>query len=384
MFDALRPYLNTICRVYLDDIVMWSNTIEEYKQNWEKILCALREHYLYALLKKTQLFALEIDFLGHHISAAGIEVDSKMVERVVNWPTPYSTNDVRAFLGLVRYLDKFLSLLTDYTHILTPLTTKEAEKSWPGWSEAHQTAFQAIKDLIVSRECLTVIDHNNMDNNHIFVHCNASGWRTGATLSYGLTRQTACPVAFDSMQLKGAELNYPVHEKELLAIIWVCKKWHVNLIGMPFTVYTDHRTLENFKRQKDLSRRQARWQEFLGQYDFEIIYLPEEENTAADALSRLPPDKEGLSKYTHASISLLRISTDPIWLHKIRDGYKSDLWCKRLCNAGTMVGYREENGLMYVGDQLIISQSKDFRENLFRLVHDSFGHFGFEKSYATL
>lgn len=94
MFDALRPYLNTICHVYLDNIVVWSNTIEEHKQNWEKILCALREHHLYASLKKTQLFALEIDFLGHHISAAGIEADGKKVKRVLNWPTPRSANDV--------------------------------------------------------------------------------------------------------------------------------------------------------------------------------------------------------------------------------------------------------------------------------------------------
>jgi hypothetical protein len=97
-------------------------------------------------------------------------------------------------------------------------------------------------------------------------------------------------VAFDSIQLRGPELNYPVHEKELLAIVRALKKWRVDLLGSHFTVYTDHRTLENFDRQKDLSWPQARWQEFLSQYEMEIKYIPGDINTVADALSRLPAD----------------------------------------------------------------------------------------------
>jgi hypothetical protein len=75
------------------------------------------------------------------------------------------------------------------------------------------------------------------------------------------------------MQLKGAEKNYPVHEKELLAIIRALKKWRSDLLGSHIFVYTDHRTLENFDTQKDLSRHQLRWQEFLSQYDMTIIYI---------------------------------------------------------------------------------------------------------------
>ena len=85
--------------------------------------------------------------------------------------------------------------------------------------------------------------------------------------------ESARPVAFDSMQLKGAEKNYPVHEKELLAIIRALKKWRSDLLGTQFLVYTDHRTLEIFNTQKDLSRRQLQWQEFLSQYDMSITYI---------------------------------------------------------------------------------------------------------------
>jgi len=69
-------------------------------------------------------------------------------------------------------------------------------------TDAHQSAFQEIKSLVTSRECLTVIDHVNPGNNKIFVTCDASDWRTGGVLSFGPTWETARPVAFDSMQLK--------------------------------------------------------------------------------------------------------------------------------------------------------------------------------------
>lgn len=312
MVNALRPLIGKICHVYIDDIVIWSQTLEEHRANVCAVLDALRAHSLYASPKKTHLFALDIDFLGHHISARGIEADPKKCDKVMEWPTPSSASDVRSFLGLVRYMDKFLPRLSEYTAILTPLTTKDAEKSWPGWTEAHQTAFDAVKRLITSRECLTVIDHNNMGDNKIFVCTDASDWATGAILLYGPTRETARPVAYDSMQMSSAELNYPVHEKELLAIVRALKKWRLDLLGVPFTIYTDHKTLQNFTTQQNLSRRQARWQEFLGQYDHTIIYIPGEDNTAADALSRLPP--KFLADLPTVASTSVRIAADPSWL----------------------------------------------------------------------
>lgn len=80
------------------------------------------------------------------------------------------------------------------------------------------------------------------------------------------------------------------HEKELLAIIRALKKWRSDLMGSVFEVYTDHRTLENFDTQKDLSRRQLRWQEFLSQYECSFVYIKGEDNTVADGLSRVPPN----------------------------------------------------------------------------------------------
>ena len=140
---------------------------------------------------------------------------------------------------------------------------------------------------MVSRECLTSIDHTNLANNKIFVTADASDHVTGAVLSFGPSWETARPVAFNSKTMKGAELNYPVHEKGLLAIVRALRKWKVDLIGSPFLVYTDHKMLLNFHTQHDFSRRQARWMEELAIYDSKFVYVKGELFRATLLLTRL-------------------------------------------------------------------------------------------------
>ena len=89
------------------------------------------------------------------------------------------------------------------------------------------------------------------------------------------------------MTFKGAELNYPVHEKEMLAIIQALHKWQADLVSSSFTIFTDHKTLKNFDTQPDLSCQQACWMEFMSQFYTKIVYIKGEENNIADALSCL-------------------------------------------------------------------------------------------------
>jgi RNase P subunit RPR2 len=189
------------------------------------VLEALRKAELYCSLKKSCLFATEIDFLGHHISAKGIEASTEKVERILNWPRPKSAKQVRQFLGIVCYIAAFLPQLAKHTTVLTPLTKKKCNTAFPQWSMKHQYAFKCIKALVVGRDCLTTINHEKPGDNKIFVTCDASKRRTGAVLSFGPTWKTARPVAFESRALGGAELNYPVHEQEMLAIVRALKKW---------------------------------------------------------------------------------------------------------------------------------------------------------------
>jgi hypothetical protein len=381
MIAALRPLIGKICHVYLDDIIIWSLTVEEHIANVETVLLALREAHLYCSPKKTTLFCTEVTFLGHVISARGVEADASKVSRILDWPVPKSSHDVKSFLGLVRYIAQYLPDLAAYTRILTPLTTKEADRHFPCWSPEHHRAFQGIKELVVGRKCLTVIDHEQPGENTIFVTTDASDWHVGAVLSFGPTWESARPVAFDSCQLTDVETRYPTHEKELLAIVKALKKWRVDLLGARFIVYTDHRTLENFARQPLLSRRQARWQEFLGQYDFEIRYVKGEDNTVADALSRLPCEDVPAPPVA----GVLTLGVDQELLREIREGYTTDSFAKKLFDMGdSFPGVKIQDGLLYLANRLVLPRTASLRERFFQLAHDSLGHFGADKSYAAL
>ena len=269
-----------------------------------------------------------------------------------------------------------------------------------------------------------------MPENKVFVTTDTSDICSGAVLSFGKDWESARPVAFDSMTFKNAELNYPVHEKELLAIIRALKKWQADLIGIPFTIYTDHKTLENFHKQRELSRRQARWMEFLSQYNGKIVYVKGSDNSVADALSQIPPDdihmstssanaeikalpifhdsctdgkiasifqntldhpfSELLPSLLIASIqepvaTTLSISSDESFLKEIKDGYLTDPFIQSLKNANPGTSFiTEKNRFWFIGNHLVIPNVTHIREALFFLAHDALGHFGADKSYAAL
>jgi hypothetical protein len=121
---ALKDLIGRICHVYLDDIIIWSQTLAEHKHNVSLVLEALSKAQLYCLLKKSSLFCTKLNFLGHTISQRGIEVDSSKVSRILEWPTPTSAKEVHQFLGLVQYIATFLPTLAKHTLLLTPLTKK--------------------------------------------------------------------------------------------------------------------------------------------------------------------------------------------------------------------------------------------------------------------
>ena len=223
----------------------------------------------------------------------------------------------------------------------------------------------------------------------IFVTTDASNFGSGAILAFGKTYKTARPVVYDSQSFKGAKLNYPVHEKELLAIVCALAKWRSELLGYKFEVWTDHRTLEHFNMQRDLSQRQARWMELMSQYDATIHYLPREENCAADTLSRLPDPALTVVASILATTCGKSIRThfdlEDAILDEIKSGYANDSFTQKHGKASAgMTNIRMENGFWFINDRLVVPNSNNIRETLFRLAHDNLGHFGLPKTYGSL
>ena len=239
---------------------------------------------------------------------------------------------------------------------------------------------------MLSWECLTTIDHDRMGDQQIFVTCDASDLWTGTCLSFGDMWEMAQPVAWDSVQLSPAEWNYPTHEKEMLAIVRALKKFRADLLGAHFVVYTDHHTLECFQKQRDLLEQQAQWQEFSTNYDFSIEYVKGGRNMVADALSWLPVGEgEGPVDKPRAVASVLWVSTDPKLSVDIRRRYQTDVFCqKMLQNMMSFLNIKVDNSLIYIRSRLVIPWTGMIREDLFQMAHDSLGHFGMEKSYASL
>jgi hypothetical protein len=165
MVAALLHLIGKICHVYLDDIIIWLDSVIGHVKHIDMVMKALMAAKLHLNPDKCAFFCLEINFLGHHISACRIEPNSSKVEQILNWPVPQSSTNVCLFLGLVHYVSAFLPKLADHSSMLTPLITKDAHKHFPTWTDEHQYAFDAIKALVVSADCLTIIDHENPGDN---------------------------------------------------------------------------------------------------------------------------------------------------------------------------------------------------------------------------
>jgi hypothetical protein len=127
---VLRKYIGKICYIYADDIAIFSNSVEEYKVNTYLILEVLHEEGVIVSIKKSSLFAEKIEFLRHVISPDGLEVAASKVEKILDWLAPCNVAEIRAFLGLVNYIDGFIPGLTQHSSLLSGLTKKDIEFEW--------------------------------------------------------------------------------------------------------------------------------------------------------------------------------------------------------------------------------------------------------------
>ncbi|KAG2970970.1 hypothetical protein PC118_g16559 [Phytophthora cactorum] len=340
---------------YIDDVFIHSRAVngktdvEVHKEHLRKLLGLMHKHKLYANLKKCIFGASEIPILGCLVVKNSVRPDSEKVRVINEWPTLSNVKELRQFLGLATYLCKYVENYAGKIRPLSQLLKKEAE--WK-WTAECQQAFDAVKQGLTEAPILAVADQDRP----FHVVCDASDFAIGCALMQHDHEGRDCVVYYQSRQLKPAEHNYPVHDKELLAMKYALAKFRVYLLGSgPFVVYIDHASL---------------------------VRLPDYAVKTADA------NRIGVESVSTPSSSLI---------DDVKAAYASDADAKQLLSYASAPSdearrYRVHEGLLLysaVDDdviRIVMPNDYDLRMRIMYKYHDAptAGHPGREKTYVLL
>ncbi|TID16590.1 hypothetical protein E6O75_ATG11708 [Venturia nashicola] len=285
---ALSGLVDSICVVYLDDVMIYSKTRSEHVRHVREVLTRLRQFGLYSNLKKCKFFTEEVEFLGFIVNTSGVQMDRKRVATIAEWPEPKTYTEVQVFLGFCNFYRRFIAR---YSRIVAPLTelfkgSKNGKQHGPfRWPVEAAHAFRTLIEAFTTAPLLRHFDPNR----RLRIETDASAVAAAAILTQPQDTGHWHPIAFWSRKLTPAERNYKTYEQELLAIVAAFSHWRHYLEGSihPIEVLTDHNNLLGFSELKQLNGRQARWTMLLAAYDFVITHRPGAKNPA-DAPSRRP------------------------------------------------------------------------------------------------
>eukprot|EP00731_Ephydatia_muelleri_P019461 Em0012g286a len=266
------------CLVYLDDIIIFSRSVETHVKQLKEVLERLKIAGLKIRPKKCHLLQTSVQYLGHVISAEGIRTDPQKVACVSNWPVPRTSKELQSFLGLASYYRRFVK---DFAHIASPLhALTEKGRVWV-WSKECNDAFFDLKKRLVSSPILTLPDFSLP----FVLDTDASGDGLGAVLAQNVDGVERV-VAYASRALSRTEKKYCATRREMLALVWAARHFRPYLYGRKFTLRTDHHCLQWLHNFKELEGQVARWLEVLSEYDYTVIHRVGKQHTNADALSR--------------------------------------------------------------------------------------------------
>ncbi|KAF1328523.1 Retroelement pol polyprotein, partial [Globisporangium splendens] len=269
--------------VYLDDICIFSRSMKDHAQHLAMVCEVLRYEKLYARLSKCEFGMSSVHFLGHTVTAEGIQVDAKKTTAIEKYPTPTTQKTLLSFLGLAGYYRRFIC---DFARIALPLHRLIKKDAKWAWSSEHDHAFRALKLALQQAPTLRLPDFDW----RFTVTTDASGYCMGSVLSQKIDGFDA-PIAFYSKKFGQYEEKWPAHEKELLAIKFALSKWRHYLHGRQFDVFTDNSACRWMLHHPKVTPKLARMLAFFSQLDFVLHHVKGSTNVVADALSRPGPEE---------------------------------------------------------------------------------------------
>ena len=269
-----------VALLYLDDVIVFSSTMEQHLERLRLVFDRIREANLQLKPKKCHLFQEEVSFLGHRVSARGITTEDDKTKTVEEWPTPKTVKGVKSFLGLTGYYRRFVR---NYAEVAAPLIAL-TEKSAPFvWGEKEQSAFDELKARLTTSP---ILGYPSREGKFI-LDTDASKCSIGAVLSQVQDGQEVV-IAYGSRRMTKSERNYCVTRQELLAIVWFTEHFKHYLIGQKFQLRTDHSSLRWLFGFKEPEGQMARWLERLARFNFDIEHRAGSKHGNSDGLSRIP------------------------------------------------------------------------------------------------
>lgn len=271
MNELLKPYMRKFVAVFFDDILVYSSSFETHIKHLDCVFHTLLEGRFFLKGSKCLFAQRQLEYLGHIVSAKGVEPEPSKIKAMIDWPVPTCIKSLRGFLGLTGFYRKFIK---GYATIASPLTTL-LRKDCFKWGPEAQEAFKTLKRAMTAAPVLALPDFSLP----FILEKDASGLAMGAVLM-----QRNHPIAFFSKPL--------CPRRELHDITTAVRKWRQYLLGHSFVILTDHKSLKDLMSQVvQTPEQQAYLSKLLG-YDYSIQYKSGKTNLVADALSRIPGDEE--------------------------------------------------------------------------------------------
>lgn len=279
MDNVLKDLQGKTCLVYMDDIIIFSTSLQEHITSLKSVFKRLQENNLKIQLDKSEFLCKTVEFLGHVITPEGIKPNPKKIIAIKNFPIPRTAKEIKSFLGLIGYYRKFINNFAKLTKPLTNCLKKEKKVEH---TPEFVKCFEDCKNILTNDPILQHPDFSKPFN----LTTDASNFAIGAILSQGPIGHDL-PIAYASRTLNPAEINYSTIEKEMLAIVWATKYFRPYLFGIKFKIISDHKPLQWLFSVKEPNSKLIRWRLKLSEFDYEIIYKSGKQNTNADALSRV-------------------------------------------------------------------------------------------------
>lgn len=359
--------LSSFCLNYIDDILIFSKNFHDHINHLRALFAAIISEGFKLKFIKCSFACKEVRYLGHHLSKNSVRPLTDNVISINNFPIPETKKQVRSFLGKINFYNKYIPHSAIILEPLHNLLRKDVNFTW---SKDCQDSFDIVKKLLTSKPILAVFDREKVTN----IYTDASQLGVGAVLKQIQDSGEERPVAYFSRKLTTAQSKKKAVFLECFAIKEALKYWQYWLLGKHFSVYTDHKPLENFNVSVRPDEELGDMMAFLSQFDFNLVYRPGTENDEADCLSRSPV----LEPHAMVNDDIIK-TVNQLSLEEIKNDQSAiPIFPNEHTDNTSNIRY------IHSGSKRRILLSDDACSTLANRIHLIFGHIGYNCMINTL